>query len=244
MQFLSIYAEMSSNMQAVISSLRLNIDLMQNSHSNMQALIQALGLICQQISPVQGETNHYHQILPALFKGVDCLNESRLTSLQAINNTIASAPAVVVTGYCDRIVNILHEATFSHDIRIRQEALGCLGTIANDYYGSLGECNEALMKVTFKAMKNDVEPVAVKAIEFWQFISINEFDIELRRGPSGAQSRHLVKGKHAALVDALLKTLKRQHVSLGISKAALVPNYRSSTLHEHGICSECCLCVL
>lgn len=209
-------------MQAVIRSLGLNIDQMENIHSNMQAVIQELGLICH--SPVQGEINlnHYYQILPALFKGVECLNKSnfvRLTSLQAINNTIASAPATVVTNYCNKIVNILHEATFSHDITIRQEALGCLGTIANKYYGSLGECNDALMKVTIKAMKKDVEPVAVKAIEFWQFISVSEFNIELGCGPPGVYSHHLVKGSHMALVDALLKTLKRQNVSLSISKA-------------------------
>lgn len=208
----------------ITDSLRSNISQMQNGHSSMQGIIETLGgLICQNLPTV-----HHYQILPALFKGVDCLNESdsvRLASLQAINNTITFASTDVVTGHCNVIMKILYEATFSPDIKIRQEAFGCLGTIANKYYGSLGECNDALMKVTFKAiikaMKNDVEPVAVKAIEFWQFISVNELNIELGHGLSATQSRGLVKSAHMTLVDALLKTLKRQNDSLSIRKAGV-----------------------
>lgn len=79
----------------------------------------------------------------------------------------------------DAIMSTVCEATVSPDARVRREAFDCIQMVAYLYYDQLQDYMVALFDLTTKAIKQDEEPVAVIALEFWNVLAENEEEMLL-----------------------------------------------------------------
>lgn len=164
-----------------------------------QASLEALGYICEEATYEDNMDNvlseHSNQILTAVVQGMSYSNSSsndesiasvRLAATIALNNTLEFAKIQFeIPAERGAIVNTLCEATKSRDENIRQYAFEGLVKIAENYYDKLHEYIRDIYALTEQAIRNDVESVAMQAIEFWSTVAEEEvtinYDIESAR---------------------------------------------------------------
>ncbi|XP_002994383.2 importin subunit beta-1 [Selaginella moellendorffii] len=96
-----------------------------------------------------------------------------------------------------------------------QAAFECLVSIASTYYEKLQPYMQNIFTVTSKAVKEDKEPVALQAIEFWSAICDEEIEIqeEITSGYSGDSEVpyfQFIKKALTYLVPLLLETMTKQ----------------------------------
>ncbi|KAI3815696.1 hypothetical protein L1987_15375 [Smallanthus sonchifolius] len=115
----------------------------------------------------------------------------------------------------DYIMKVVCEATLSPELKIRQAAFECLVSISSSYYEKIAPYMQDIFNITAKAVKEDEEPVALQAIEFWSSICDEEIDIlddyggDLT-GDSDIPFFYFIKQALPALVPMLLETLLKQ----------------------------------
>ncbi|KAF5734345.1 importin subunit beta-1-like [Tripterygium wilfordii] len=184
-----------------------------------QATLETLGYICEEVSPDVVDQDHVNKILTAVVQGMNSSesnNDVRLAATRALYNALGFAQANFSNDMeRDYIMRVTCEATLSPEVKIRQAAFECLVAISSTYYDKLAPYISDIFNITAKAVKEDEEPVALQAIEFWSSICDEEIDImEDYGGEFSADSEipcfYFIKQALPALVPLLLETLLKQ----------------------------------
>ncbi|RWW27733.1 hypothetical protein BHE74_00003847 [Ensete ventricosum] len=184
-----------------------------------QATIETLGYICEEVSPQVVDQDEVNKILTAVVQGMNASEGSmdvRLAATRALYNALGFAQANFSNDMeRDYIMRVVCEATLSTEVKIRQAAFECLVAISSTYYDKLASYMQDIFNITAKAVREDDEPVALQAIEFWSSICDEEIDILDGYGgdytaDSDIPCYYFVKQALPALVPMLLETLLKQ----------------------------------
>ncbi|GMN31426.1 hypothetical protein TIFTF001_003239 [Ficus carica] len=197
--------------------------LLSNTHlvaaHTKQATLETLGYICEEVSSEVIEQSEVNKVLTAVVQGMNASesnNDVRLAATRALYNALGFAQANFSNDMeRDYIMRVVCEATLSPELRIRQAAFECLVAISSTYYEKLAPYIHDIFNITAKAIKEDEEPVALQAIEFWSSICDEETDILEEyggdfTGDSDIPCFYFVKQALPALVPLLLETLLKQ----------------------------------
>ncbi|XP_057415183.1 importin subunit beta-1-like [Lotus japonicus] len=184
-----------------------------------QATLETLGYICEEVSPDVVEQDHVNKILTAVVQGMNSTEENndvRLAAIRALYNALGFAQANFSNDMeRDYIMRIVCETTLSPEPKIRRAAFECLVAISSTYYEKLAPYIQDIFNITAKAVREDEEPVALQAIEFWSSICDEEIDILEEyggefSGDSDIPCFYFIKQALAFLVPMLLETLLKQ----------------------------------
>ncbi|XP_059449667.1 importin subunit beta-1 [Corylus avellana] len=184
-----------------------------------QATLETLGYLCEEVSPNCVDQDHVNKILTAVVQGMNASegnSDVRLAATRALYNALGFAQANFSNDMeRDYIMRVVCEATLSTELKIRQAAFECLVSISSTYYEKLAPYIQDIFNITAKAVKEDEEPVALQAIEFWSSICDEEIDIledygDDFTGDSGIPCFYFIKQALPALVPLLLETLLKQ----------------------------------
>jgi importin subunit beta-1 len=184
-----------------------------------QATLETLGYLCEEVSPNCVDQDHVNKILTAVVQGMNASegnSDVRLAATRALYNALGFAQANFSNDMeRDYIMRVVCEATMSTELKIRQAAFECLVSISSTYYEKLAPYIQDIFNITAKAVKEDEEPVALQAIEFWSSICDEEIDIledygDDFAGDAGIPCFYFIKQALPALVPLLLETLLKQ----------------------------------
>ncbi|XP_026426591.1 importin subunit beta-1-like [Papaver somniferum] len=184
-----------------------------------QATLETLGYLCEEVSPDVVDQDQVNKILTAVVQGMNSTetnNEVRLAATRALYNALGFAQANFTNDMeRDYIMRVVCEATLSPEVKIRQAAFECLVSISSTYYDKLAMYMQDIFNITAKAVREDEEPVALQAIEFWSSICDEEIDILEEyggdfSGDSDIPCSYFIKKALPALVPMLLETLLKQ----------------------------------
>ncbi|MCD7461772.1 Importin subunit beta-1 [Datura stramonium] len=184
-----------------------------------QATLETLGYLCEEVSPDVVEQDQVNKILTAVVQGMnaeDGNNDVRLAATRALYNALGFAQANFNNDMeRDFIMRVVCQATLSPEVKIRQAAFECLVSISSTYYEKLSPYIQDIFSITAKAVREDEEPVALQAIEFWSSICDEEIDILEDYGgdftaDSDVPCYNFIKQALPALVPMLLETLLKQ----------------------------------
>ncbi|KAE8077668.1 hypothetical protein FH972_016211 [Carpinus fangiana] len=184
-----------------------------------QATLETLGYLCEEVSPNCVDQDHVNKILTAVVQGMNASegnSDVRLAATRALYNALGFAQANFSNDMeRDYIMRVVCEATLSTELKIRQAAFECLVSISSTYYEKLAPYIQDIFNITAKAVKEDEEPVALQAIEFWSSICDEEIDIledygDDFAGDAGIPCFYFIKQALPALVPMLLETLLKQ----------------------------------
>ncbi|XP_023521610.1 importin subunit beta-1 isoform X2 [Cucurbita pepo subsp. pepo] len=201
----------------LIGSLLLNVN--QPSTHVKQATLETLGYLCEEVSPDVIDQDQVNKILTAVVQGMNSAegnNDVRLAATRSLYNALGFAQANFSNDMeRDYIMRVVCEATLSPEVKIRQAAFECLVSIASTYYDKLARYIQDIFGITAKAVREDEEPVALQAIEFWSSICDEEIDIleeygDDFTGDSDIPCFYFIKQALPALVPMLLETLLKQ----------------------------------
>ncbi|KAK7399076.1 hypothetical protein VNO78_10251 [Psophocarpus tetragonolobus] len=194
-----------------------------------QATLETLGYICEEVSPDVVDQDHVNKILTAVVQGMNSTEENndvRVAAIKALYNALGFAQANFSNDIeRDFIMRIVCETTLSPELKIRRAAFECLVAISSTYYEKLAPYIHDIFTITAKAVKEDEEPVALQAIEFWSSICDEEIDIlEEYGGDFSADSEvpcfYFIKQALSFLVPMLLETLLKQEEDLDQDEGA------------------------
>ncbi|KAK8599290.1 hypothetical protein V6N13_077221 [Hibiscus sabdariffa] len=184
-----------------------------------QATLETLGYLCEEVSPDVVDQDQVNKILTAVVQGMSSSEgniDVRLAATTALYNALGFAQANFSNDMeRDYIMRVVCEATLSPEVRIRQAAFECLVSISSTYYEKLAPYIQDIFNITAKAVKEDEEPVALQAIEFWSSICDEEIDIVEEYGGDftgdfDIPCFYFIKQALPALVPMLLETLLKQ----------------------------------
>ncbi|MQL83796.1 hypothetical protein Taro_016284 [Colocasia esculenta] len=184
-----------------------------------QATLDTLGYLCEEVSPDVVDQDQVNKILTAVVQGMTATEgntDVRLAATRALNNALGFAQANFSNDMeRDYIMRVVCEATLSPELKIRQAAFECLVSISSTYYEKLASYMQDIFNITSKAVREDEEPVALQAIEFWSSICDEEIDILDEYGgdftaDSDIPCFYFIKQALPALVPMLLETLLKQ----------------------------------
>ncbi|KAG0448375.1 hypothetical protein HPP92_027870 [Vanilla planifolia] len=184
-----------------------------------QATLETLGYLCEEVSHEVVDQDQVNKILTAVVQGMNAFdgnNDIRLAATRALYNALGFAQANF-SNEMERnyIMRVVCEATLSTEVKIRQAAFECLVAISSTYYEKLSSYMQDIFSITAKAVKEDEEPVALQAIEFWSSICDEEIDILDEYGndftaDSDVPCYYFIKQALPALVPMLLECLLKQ----------------------------------
>ncbi|XP_008806235.2 importin subunit beta-1-like [Phoenix dactylifera] len=184
-----------------------------------QATLETLGYLCEEVSPQVVDQDQVNKILTAVVQGMNASEGStdvRLAATRALYNALGFAQANFSNDMeRDYIMRVVCEATLSPVVKIRQAAFECLVAISSTYYEKLASYMQDIFNITAKAVREDEEPVALQAIEFWSSICDEEIDILDDYGgdftaDSDVPCFYFIKQALPALVPMLLEMLLKQ----------------------------------
>ncbi|XP_031094444.1 importin subunit beta-1-like [Ipomoea triloba] len=184
-----------------------------------QATLETLGYLCEEVSPDVMDQDQVNKILTAVVQGMNANegnNDVRLAATRALYNALGFAQANFNNDMeRDYIMRVVCDATLSPEVKIRQAAFECLVSISSTYYEKLAPYMQDIFNITAKAVREDEEPVALQAIEFWSSICDEEIDILEEFGSdctadSDVPCFFFIKQALPALVPMLLETLLKQ----------------------------------
>lgn len=184
-----------------------------------EATLETLGYICEEVSSDAVEQDHVNKILTAVVQGMNASesnNDVRLAATRALYNALGFAQANFSNDMeRDYIMRVVCEATLSPEVKIRQAAFECLVAISSTYYEKLAPYIQDIFNITAKAVREDEEPVALQAIEFWSSVCDEEIDILEEyggdfSGDSDIPCFYFIKHALPVLVPLLLETLLKQ----------------------------------
>ncbi|XP_031248752.1 importin subunit beta-1-like [Pistacia vera] len=184
-----------------------------------QATLETLGYICEEVSSDVVDQDHVNKILTAVVQGMsnsESNNDVRLAATRALYNALGFAQANFSNDMeRDYIMRVVCEATLSPEVKIRQAAFECLVAISSTYYEKLAPYIQDIFNITAKAVREDEEPVALQAIEFWSSICDEEIDILEEyggdfSGDSDVPCFYFIKQALPVLVPMLLEMLLKQ----------------------------------
>ncbi|XP_010920995.1 importin subunit beta-1 [Elaeis guineensis] len=204
--------------QELIGHLLNNMTLQQAPAPLKQATLEALGYVCEEVSPQDLEQDQVNAVLTAVVQGMNQTEHSsevRLAAVRALYNALDFAQ----TNFDNEmernfIMKVVCETAVSKELEIRQAAFECLVSIASMYYEILDPYMQALFTLTANAVREDEEPVALQAVEFWSSICDEEIGLQEEYGGAdeGGSSvhSHFIEKALPLLVPMLLETLLKQ----------------------------------
>ncbi|XP_068644968.1 importin subunit beta-1-like [Aristolochia californica] len=184
-----------------------------------QATLETLGYLCEEVSPDVVDQDQVNKILTAVVQGMNSSEvnaDVRFAATRALYNALVFAQANFTNDMeRDYIMRVVCEATLSPEVKIRQAAFECLVSISSTYYEKLSSYIHDIFNITAKTVREDEEPVALQAIEFWSSICDEEIDILDEyggefSGDSVIPCFYFIKQALPALVPMLLETLLKQ----------------------------------
>lgn len=197
-----------------------------------QSSLEALGYICEEATygdmTEQVLATHSNQILTAVIQGMSyagsadsttqSISSVRLAATVALNNALEFA-RVQFQIQVERtaIVSTVCDAARAGDDQVRQSAFEGLVKIAENYYDKLHEYIRDIYELTESAIRNDIEPVAMQAIEFWSTVAEDEitliFEAEAARDAGTSpdrESKQFVVHALPFLSGPIFDSLKKQ----------------------------------
>ncbi|KAG6485360.1 importin subunit beta-1-like [Zingiber officinale] len=182
-----------------------------------QATLEALGYVCEEISPQDLEQEQVNAVLTAVVQGMNQMEHSsevRLAAVKALYNALDFAQANF-ENETERnfIMKVVCETAMAKEPEIRQASLECLVSIASTYYGYLEPYMQTLFNLTSNAVRGDQEPIALQAIEFWSSICDEEIQIqeESEEEDTGSSPHsNFINQALPVLVPLMLETLLKQ----------------------------------
>ena len=142
--------------------------------------LQALGYMCDVMSPEAVDNNVVNQILSAIIDGMrsDRRNDVRLAAVTALNNSL-DFTSQNFENQVERnaIMQAICEATQASEVKIRERAYECFATIADLYYDKLQPYAETIFNLTLSAISKDDPAVGMQAIELWNTICDTEVNL-------------------------------------------------------------------
>lgn len=191
------------------------------SEREREAALEAIGYICQDISPdvLEAQSN---QILTAIIFGmrkIEPSNHVKLSATTALLNSLeftkANFDKQTERNY---IMEVVCESTQSPDTQVSVAALQCLVKILTLYYQYMEPyMAQALFPITMEAMKSDNDQISLQGIEFWSNVSEEEIDLSIENQeaqesgrPPTRVSKHYARGALQYLVPVLMEKLTKQ----------------------------------
>ncbi|KAI3963541.1 hypothetical protein MKW92_025741 [Papaver armeniacum] len=197
----------------LIASLLSNMTQQESPATLKQATLETLGYVCEEISHQDLAQDEVNTVLTAVVQGMTLGNhvvEVRLAATRALYNALDFAQTNFENKMeRDYIMKVVCETAMAAEEDIRQAAFECLVSISSTYYEVLEEYMQTLFELTSKAVKEDAEPVALQAIEFWSSICDEEIEIQEYGGDESVHSCFIEKAL-TSLVPMLLETLLKQ----------------------------------
>jgi importin subunit beta-1 len=193
-----------------------------NSIPLKSASFEALGYVCEEVPKnLQVFSN---QILNAIATGMrkeETNAEIKLAATRALANSLDFAKDNFQSQN-DRnlIMQMAFSVTQSEDEGIRTAAFSCLVEIAANYYSYLREYMNTIFSLTTTAINQDVQDVALQAIEFWCRVCDQELQIDLETEEAQEmgqpldkvrQSHGIIKAALKSLLQVLLPCLTKQN---------------------------------
>ncbi|OAY65435.1 Importin subunit beta-1, partial [Ananas comosus] len=204
--------------QELIAKLLTYMTQQDTTSSLKQATLEALGYVCEEVSPQDLQQDQVNAVLTAVVQGMnqkEHSSEVRLAAVKALYNALDFAQTNF-ENELERafIIKVVCETAVSKESEIRQAAFECLVSIASTYYEILEPFMPSLFNLTSNAVRGDEEPVALQAIEFWSTVCDEEIAIQEEYGGAdeGSSSLHhrFIEKALPSLVPMLLETLLKQ----------------------------------
>ncbi|XP_020087575.1 importin subunit beta-1-like [Ananas comosus] len=204
--------------QELIAKLLTYMTQQDAASSLKQATLEALGYVCEEISPQDLQQDQVNAVLTAVVQGMnqkEHSSEVRLAAVKALYNALDFAQTNF-ENELERafIIKVVCETAVSKESEIRQAAFECLVSIASTYYEILEPFMPSLFNLTSNAVRGDEEPVALQAIEFWSTVCDEEIAIQEEYGGAdeGSSSLHhrFIEKALPSLVPMLLESLLKQ----------------------------------
>lgn len=212
--------------------------LLVNATSNTTTLdllrgtVYCLGLICEQIDKHTLAT-HCDSIFTVIIQGLR--NEQviiKQESARALKYALQFSSAIF-TRESERnfVMKVLFETCNNPDESIRASALDCFTEIEILYYELLDKYIQEILNTTYNIICNDVEIVAIRAVEFWSKLCEIEKKLlwehlkaeESNEIPS-TKFHRFIEGAKDFLVELMCKAILRSNISdigeWNLSKAA------------------------
>lgn len=148
-------------------------------HAKISSL-EALGYMCEEMDPNEIEKHVVDMILNTIVDGMrsDRENDIRKAAVTALCNSLHfTEKNFEIEEERTAIMQVVCEATQCNDVQVRIKAFECIATIAELYYGKLGQYMEAIFQLTSAAITTDDSLVGQKAIEFWSTVCDTEADL-------------------------------------------------------------------
>ncbi|CAL5005816.1 unnamed protein product [Urochloa decumbens] len=183
-----------------------------------QATLEALGYVCEEISPQHLEQDQVNAVLTAVVQGMNQTElspEVRLAAAKALYNALDFAESNFANEMERKyIMKMVSDTAVSKEVEIRQAAFECLVAIASIYYSHLDPHMQEIFNLTANAVKGDEESVALQAVEFWSAICDEEIALqdEYEGSDDGNSTIHFrfIEKALPSLVPMLLETLLKQ----------------------------------
>ncbi|OVA02769.1 Importin-beta [Macleaya cordata] len=183
-----------------------------------QGTLETLGYVCEEISHQDLGQDEVNSVLTAVVQGMTLADhgaEVRLAATRALYNALDFAQTNFENEMeRNYIMKVVCETAMAKEAEIRQVAFECLVSISSTYYDVLEPYMQTLFELTSKAVKEDGEPVALQAIEFWSSICDEEIELQeyggAESGDSAPAHSCFIEKALSSLVPMLLETLLKQ----------------------------------
>mmetsp|Transcript_8298 Transcript_8298/g.29142 ORF Transcript_8298/g.29142 Transcript_8298/m.29142 type:complete len:878 (-) Transcript_8298:27-2660(-) len=185
----------------------------QSDSGAKQATLQALGYLCEEVDSSCLQQEQVNSMLTAVVQGMRKEEPDaavRLAATEALLNALEfAAKNFENENERNYIMQCTCEATLCEAPRVRQAAYECLVAIAGSYYDKLLAYITDIFHLTSKAIREDEEPVALQAIEFWSTVAEEELDLADYQ-EEGVVNHGFIKKALKFLTPILLETLTKQ----------------------------------
>jgi importin subunit beta-1 len=204
----------------VVNVLLNNVVSPQAPASLKQSTLECFGYICEGVKP-EVLSAASDQILTAIIQGMRSeetdLNVKHAAA-KALNHALEfSSKYFESDEQREFIMKVVIESAGMpgngpEHVRVRKAAMECLVQIASLYYSKLMPYMSKIFTLTWRAIKEDDERVALQAIEFWSSICDEELDIkeDMEYNPEeGRQGQNFIKRAVQYLAPVLTEALLR-----------------------------------
>ncbi|KAL3778284.1 hypothetical protein ACHAWO_006852 [Cyclotella atomus] len=193
--------------------------------------LECLGFTCERIAMCDSPEiapDVTDLMLTTIVDGIrpDRPDSIRLAAAQALRNSLAfTRKNMENENERNMIMKTICEATQCSDDKVRAAAYECIVQIAFQYYDKLQAYMQTLFQLTFGTIRNDVENVALQAIEFWSTVCEEEMELNELANECAEMGREVppesvcvgyVKAALEHLCPLLTETLMKQDEALDV----------------------------
>ena len=150
--------------------------------------LECLGFTCERIALTMGSAPDTPEITPeitdlmltTIVDGIrsDRADKIRHAAAKALVNSLSfTRKNFENETERDMILKTICDATQSQSADVRAAAFECIVQISFQYYDKLQNYMQTLFQLTFNTIRNDVETVALQAIEFWSTLAEEEMEL-------------------------------------------------------------------